>query len=398
MKLAVNTNGTEYTKKKSKTLSMCRYWYGIGVVTMRSMDFNASRTTRKSRKASIAARSHRHPARLLCSTMALILLAHAFGRFHASSARNSRASSASRNKSGTRGFPPRSRVSSSSSVTGPTSEYPCRCPRAACRTNAYSKLVSRKISARSAASASSSSSSSSWVSLAVSSPRAFTFRRRNTAAATLRLRIPPCTAPSAALPCSYRFHARSARNTSRNESTTETPRCPSRLNVTSHSSLEVTPSPQYAILATLANKPATAASTICGTVFSRIVPRSLKISVKNAKACAGSSRGRPPKTVLRGPRRPRWRVEARARVARRARGGEKPDASFAFAFAFAALVASMSCFFLSPRFLRPPSPSVPTSAYVSSLATEPTELAALAALAALAERARRDPPPGNRGG
>ena len=31
---------------------------------------------------------------------------------------------------------------------------------------------------------------------------------------------------------------------------------------------------------------------------------------------------------------------------------------------------------------------MPTSAYVSSLATEPTELAALAALAALAERAR----------
>jgi hypothetical protein len=34
LKFAVNTNGTLYTKKKSNTLSMCRYWYGTGVVTV----------------------------------------------------------------------------------------------------------------------------------------------------------------------------------------------------------------------------------------------------------------------------------------------------------------------------------------------------------------------------
>ena len=87
------------------------------------------------------------------STISAILLAHAFGRFleikkkvvnvvygqsgrrsvvigkgpyHGDRDLNSPFSSPSLNKSGTRGFPPRSRNSSSSSVTGPQSEYPCR--------------------------------------------------------------------------------------------------------------------------------------------------------------------------------------------------------------------------------------------------------------------------------
>jgi hypothetical protein len=37
LKPVVNTNGAEYTKMKSRKFTMCRYWKGILVETMRSM-------------------------------------------------------------------------------------------------------------------------------------------------------------------------------------------------------------------------------------------------------------------------------------------------------------------------------------------------------------------------
>ena len=37
-------SGAEKTKQKSTKFTMCVYWYGIGVVTMRSHVLNAART------------------------------------------------------------------------------------------------------------------------------------------------------------------------------------------------------------------------------------------------------------------------------------------------------------------------------------------------------------------
>ena len=100
---------------------MCRYWYGIGVVTMRSADLSASSTSWQSRKTSSAAlRRVADPAVVLM--MAVILDTHTFGRFQGSSVLNSSSSILSLTMSGTLGLPPRSLVISSSSVTGPTSE------------------------------------------------------------------------------------------------------------------------------------------------------------------------------------------------------------------------------------------------------------------------------------
>ena len=207
MKFAVNTNGTEYTKKNRRILSMWRYWYGIGVVTMRSADLSASSTSWQSRKTSSAARSPRLPTLRWCSMMAVILDTHTFGRFHGSRDLNSSSSALSLTMSGTRGLPPRSRVMSSSSVTGPPSEYPWRCALTACRTKAYSRLVRRNSSMRSRASAASLetrlASTVRWLPVGFLVPPRRTgggCARRKVAVATLRLRMPVCMAPSAALP------------------------------------------------------------------------------------------------------------------------------------------------------------------------------------------------------
>ena len=186
---------------------MCRYWYGIGVVTMRSADLSASSTSWQSRKTSSAALSPRLPTLRWCSMMAVILDTHTFGRFQGSSVLNSSSSILSLTMSGTLGLPPRSLVISSSSVTGPTSEYPCRCARTACRTKAYSRLVRRKSSMRSRARA-----VALVAFLAAHLRRLITdffpplsllsggCARRKVAVATLRLRMPVCMAPSADLP------------------------------------------------------------------------------------------------------------------------------------------------------------------------------------------------------
>ena len=39
----VNTNGAENTKMNRRKFTMCRYWKGILVLTIRSMCLNASR-------------------------------------------------------------------------------------------------------------------------------------------------------------------------------------------------------------------------------------------------------------------------------------------------------------------------------------------------------------------
>lgn len=44
----VKTKGAEKTKMKSKKLTMCRYWNGIFVLTMRSMCLYASRHASRS--------------------------------------------------------------------------------------------------------------------------------------------------------------------------------------------------------------------------------------------------------------------------------------------------------------------------------------------------------------
>ena len=173
--------------------------------------------------------------------MDVIFATATLGRFHGSSARNSSDSALSLTMSGTRGLPPRSRVSTL--VVRHRSDVAVSVPLPA---NGVANERVQKV--RETKNLHPIGGESRGVQSVLPSPRrrdrtstsptssTTRLRSRNVAHATFRLRIPPCTAPSAAFPCSYLFHARSARKTRRNERTTDTPRCPSRLNVTSHSS------------------------------------------------------------------------------------------------------------------------------------------------------------------
>ena len=86
---------------------MCRYWYGIGVVTMRSADLSASSTSWQSRKTSSAAFAE-------VADPAVVLddggyLGHAHVRaIPGPSVPNSSSSILSLTMSGTLGLPPRS--------------------------------------------------------------------------------------------------------------------------------------------------------------------------------------------------------------------------------------------------------------------------------------------------
>ena len=167
-KVALNTNGALNTKQKSTRLTMCMYWYGMGVVTTRSHVLYAARTTSHSRYISCAAFSYSAPVSRRRSTARCRSATATLNLFRGSSVRYF-ARSASVNRSVDKdGDPVKSSVTSSSSGTNPVppprvlrhppfffaeppeaflaTRYPCLRSRSAILRNANSTSTSRFIS------------------------------------------------------------------------------------------------------------------------------------------------------------------------------------------------------------------------------------------------------------